>query len=132
MALDVGDSRIGTALSDPMAMLASPSSIITRRDEEKDIGAILQIVREKEVGRIIIGLPYNMDGSLGGQAEKVQGFAATLGRHTDIPIEFWDERLSTWEAKEKLKSAGKTGRKTRYDSAAAALILQCYLDEKPQ
>jgi putative Holliday junction resolvase len=125
----VGDSRIGTALSDPTAMLASPVSIITRTDEVKDISAILQIIREKEVGRIIIGLPYNMDGSLGGQAEKVQGFAAALRRHTDIPIEFRDERLSTWEAKEKLKSAGKTGRKTRYDAAAAALILQGYLDE---
>ena len=132
MALDVGDSRIGTALSDPMAILASPSSIITRTDEEKDIHAIIQIVREKEVGRIIVGLPYNMDGSLGSQAEKVQGFAAALRQHTDIPIEFRDERLSTWEAKEKLKSAGKTGRKTRYDSAAAALILQGYLDEKSQ
>ena len=103
-----------------------------RTDEEKDIGAILHIVREKEVGRIIIGLPYNMDGSLGSQAEKVQGFATALGQHTGVPIEFRDERLSTWEAKEKLKSAGKTGRKTRYDSAAAALILQGYLDEKSQ
>lgn len=128
----MGDSRIGTALSDPTAMLASPVSIVTRTDEEEDIRAILQIVREKEVGRIIIGLPYNMDGSLGSQAEKVQGFAAVLRRHTNIPIEFRDERLSTWEAKEKLKSAGKNGRKTRYDAAAAALILQGYLDEKSQ
>jgi len=110
-------------------MLASPASIISRTDEEKDMQAVLEIVREKEVGRIIIGLPYNMDGSLGSQAEKVQGFVAVLTRHTDIPIEFRDERLSTWEAKEKLKSAGKSDRKTRYDAAAAALILQAYLDE---
>ena len=110
-------------------MLASPASIISRTEEEKVIPAVLEIIREKEVERIIIGLPYNMDGSLGSQAEKVQGFAAVLGRHTDIPIEFRDERLSTWEAKEKLKSAGKQERKTRYDAAAAALILQGYLDE---
>ena len=125
----MGDSRIGTAISDPTSMLASPFSIISRTDEESDVRSIMQIVREKEVKRIIVGLPYNMDGSLGNQAEKVQGFAAALGRHTEVPIEFRDERLSTWEAKERLKSARKKGRKTRYDAAAAALILQGYLDE---
>ena len=110
-------------------MLASPASIITRTDEEEDVKTILQIAREKDVARIIVGLPYNMNGSLGTQAEKVQDFAEALRQHTDIPIEFRDERLSTWEAKEKLKSAGKTSRKSRYDAAAAALILQGYLDE---
>lgn len=89
----------------------------------------MEIAREKDVARIIIGLPYNMNGSLGPQAEKVQAFAAVLGRHTNIPIEFRDERLSTWEAQEKIRSTRKTGRKTRYDAAAAALILQGYLDE---
>ena len=112
-----------------MAILASPVSIITRTDEEEDVKAILDIIREKDVARIIIGLPYNMNGSLGTQAEKVQSFADTLRQSTDVPIEFRDERLSTWEAQEKLKSTGKTGRKTRYDAAAAALVLQDYLDE---
>jgi putative Holliday junction resolvase len=110
-------------------MLASPVSIISRQEEEKDIRAVLDIVRDKDVGRIIIGLPYNMDGSLGNQAEKVRQFAKALGRHTDIPIEFRDEKLSTWEAKEKLRGTGKTDAKTRYDAAAAAVILQGYLDE---
>ena len=112
-----------------MGVLASPASIISRTDEEKDIWTILEIIREKEVERVIVGLPYNMNGSLGSQAEKVQGFTAMLARHTDIPIEFRDERLSTWEAKEKLKSKGKADKKTTYDAAAAALILQGYLDE---
>jgi putative Holliday junction resolvase len=111
-------------------MLASPLSIISRTDEDEDVKVVLGIVREREVERIVVGLPYNMDGSLGSQAEKVQGFAAALGRHTDISIEFRDERLSTWEAKEKLKSAGKRGTRRRYDAAAAALILQGYLDER--
>lgn len=118
------------ALSDPTGMLASPLSIITRTGEDRDIRAILDIVREREVGRIVIGLPYNMDGSLGSQARKVQDFAGLLGRHTDVPIEFRDERLTTWEAREKLKSAGRKGIRTRYDAAAAALILQGYLDER--
>lgn len=126
----MGDSRIGLAMSDPLEILASPMTIISRSVEEEDIGTILNIVKENGVERIIIGLPFNMNGSLGGQAEKVQNFAAALGARTGIPIEFRDERLSTVEAKEKLRSSRKTGRNTRYDAAAAALILQGYLDEK--
>ena len=76
-----------------------------------------------------MGLPYNMNGSLGGQAEKVQAFAAVLRGSIDIPIEFRDERLSTVEAKDLLQSVRKTNRKTRYDAAAAAIILQSYLDD---
>ena len=128
--MDVGDSRIGLAMSDQLEILASPMTIISRSVEEEDIGVILNIVRENGIELIVIGLPFNMDGSLGGQAEKVQKFAAALGTRTGIPIEFMDERLSTVEAKEKLRSSRKTDRNTRYDAAAAALILQGYLDEK--
>jgi putative Holliday junction resolvase len=130
LGLDIGDKRIGLALSDPMEILASPVTIINREEDEKDIRAVINIVRENAVELIIVGLPYNMDGSLGYQAEKVQDFVSALGRYTNIPIEFRDERLTTWEAREKLQSAGRTDRKTRYDAAAAALILQSYLDEK--
>jgi putative Holliday junction resolvase len=129
MGLDVGDSRIGTALSDPLGMLASPASIISRTEEEKDVLAVLDIVRDKKVERIIVGLPYNMDGSLGSQARKVKKFVEVLRGHTDVPIEFRDERLSTWDARERLRSTKKTSDKIRYDAAAAALILQGYLDE---
>ena len=76
-----------------------------------------------------MGLPFNMDGSLGKQAEKVQDFTRALRRHTDTPVDFRDERLSTVEAKDLLRSVRKTNRKTRYDAAAAALILQSYLDD---
>ena len=128
MGVDFGDSRIGVALSDPLGIMATPLTIITRTEEEEDIGTLIDIIHEKEVGRIIIGLPISMDGTLGEQAEKVKAFAAELGKKIDIPVEFQDERLSTVVAKNLVQEARKTDRKTRYDAAAAALILQSYLD----
>jgi putative Holliday junction resolvase len=128
MALDVGDSRIGVALSDPLGIMASPLTIITRRDIEKDIEAILSIVRERDVTDIIVGLPLSMDGSQGVQAEKTRDFAAALARRTEVPLHFQDERLSTVEAARLFRQAGKSGPGTRYDAAAAAVILQSYLD----
>ena len=129
MGIDYGDSRIGVALSDPMGIMATPLTIISRTMEDKDIIELLDIAADKDVGRIIIGLPISMDGSLGQQAEKVKAFATELARNTGIPIEFKDERLSTVIAKDLVQKARKTDRKTRYDSAAAALILQSYLDD---
>jgi putative holliday junction resolvase len=129
MGLDVGDSRIGVALSDPLGILASPLTIVTRGDIEADIPAILAIARQHDVGSIVIGLPRNMDGSEGGQVTKVRGFADGLKQRTDLPIILQDERLSTVEAMRLFKESGKTGRGTRYDAAAAAVILQSYLDD---
>jgi len=129
LGLDVGDARIGLALSDPLGILASPLKIITRKNSPADVAAIVDIARKNDVGLIIVGLPYSMDGTLGSQAEKVQEFARELGRSTDIPIEFRDERLSTVLARRILQNSRKTGRGTRYDAAAAALILQGYLDD---
>jgi putative Holliday junction resolvase len=128
MGVDFGESRIGIALSDPLGIMATPLTIITRTDEAKDIDTIADIIHENRVGRLVMGLPLSMDGSLGRQAEKVRDFAAELGKKTDIPIEFQDERLSTVAAKNLMREAKKTDRKTRYDAAAAALILQGYLD----
>ncbi len=124
----MGDSRIGVALSDPLGIMASPLTIISRTDEEADIEAIIAIARQNEVARIIIGLPLSMDGSLGKQANKVKEFAAELSCQIDIPIEFKDERLTTVLAKRIVRNVRKTSRETRYDAAAAALILQSYLD----
>jgi putative Holliday junction resolvase len=112
--------------------MASPLTIISRQDSEADVAAVMDIVGKKDVGRIIIGLPLSMDGSLGQQAEKVRDFAAELCRHTDLPVEFKDERLSTVVAKRIIQRVRKTNRGTRYDSAAAALILQGYLDDASQ
>ena len=129
MGLDIGDSRIGVALSDPMGILASPMAIVARTEEAKDIQDIIDIATKNEADRIIVGMPFNMNGSLGRQAEKVQRFTESLREQTDIPIEYRDERLSTVEAKDKMQSVRKAGRKIRYDAVAAALILQSYLDE---
>ncbi|MFC1901574.1 Holliday junction resolvase RuvX [Chloroflexota bacterium] len=128
VGLDVGDSRIGVALSDPLGILASPLTIINRTEEQADIEALADIVRRNEVGRIIIGLPLSMDGSMSWQAEKTKAFALALGGRVEVPVEFRDERLTTVSAKRLVREARKTGRGTRYDAAAAAIILQGYLD----
>lgn len=129
LGLDIGDSRIGVALSDPLGILASPLTIINRDDEQVAIAEIVDIICQNEVGRVIAGLPLNMDGSQGVQAEKTISFVAALRCHIEVPVEFRDERLSTVSARELVREARKTNRKTRYDAAAAALILQGYLDE---
>ncbi len=129
MALDVGDARIGLALSDPLGIIATPLTIIERQNVEADLKAIVDIADKNNVVRIIVGLPFSMNGSLGIQAEKVRGFAEELRRRTDIPLLYQDERLSTVAAKRILQRTRKTNRATRYDAAAAALILQGYLDD---
>lgn|GEM_PF-1822979 len=94
-----------------------------------DFQTIIDIARKNDVARIIAGLPYSMDGSLGTQAEKVRDFITELCQHTDIPVEYRDERLSTVLAKRIVQEVRKTNRDTKYDAAAAALILQGYLDD---
>ena len=131
LGLDVGDKRIGVALSDPGGILASPSTIINRSDDRLDIEAIINIVSQNQVEQIIVGLPRSMDGSLGKQAEKVEAFVQELCNHTEIPVQFRDERLTTVSAKRLMQAVHtKKGRKKAPDDAiAAALILQGYLDE---
>lgn len=129
MGIDFGDSRIGIALSDPLGIMATPYTIITRTEEEKDIAAIIDIIQQNGVGNVVIGLPISMNGTLGMQAEKVKAFATELGKKIDIPVEFRDERLSTVVARNLVRESRKTDRKTRYDAVAAALILQSYIDD---
>ena len=130
MGLDIGDKRIGVALSDPGGVLASPLTIIERKDAELDIRAITDIVDQHQVGQIVVGFPRSMDGSTGGQAEKTKDFIQRLSSHTDVPIEFRDERLTTVSARRLKRAVGtrKTHHKVRYDAMAAAIILQDYLD----
>ncbi len=116
------------ALSDPQGILASPLTIIDCRNDRADIEAIIEIVNQNQVGQIIVGLPLSMDGSIGKQAEKVKTFTQELCTHTEVPVEFRDERLSTVSAKRLMRTVKKT-EKTRHDAVAAALILQGYLDE---
>ncbi|HEY92675.1 MAG TPA: Holliday junction resolvase RuvX [Dehalococcoidia bacterium] len=131
MSLDVGDKRIGVALSDPQGILASPFTIINRSDETEDVEAITNIINQHQVQQVIVGLPLSMDGSLGKQAEKVKAFTQKLCNFTEVNIEFRDERLSTVSAKRLMQGVNtkKSKKKTRHDAIAAALILQGYLDE---
>ena len=128
MGLDVGDKRIGVALSDPEGILASPHTIIYRNDTKVAIQDIIKIINENQVGHVIVGLPLAMDGSISRQAEKVTAFTEELSSYTETPIDFRDERLSTVSAKRMMQEVRKVGR-ARHDAIAAALILQIYLDE---
>ena len=132
LGLDIGDKRIGVALSDSEGILASPFTVINRTDESRDIEAIIDIINQRQVGRVIVGLPRSMNGSLGKQADKVKEFTQKLCSYTQVPLEYRDERLTTVLA-ERLARAVKT-KKTRervgHDAQAAAIILQGYLDEE--
>ena len=132
LGLDIGDRRIGVALSDPEGILASPLTIINCKDDVADVEAITDIISQQQVRKVIVGLPRSMDGSLGKQAEKVKAFTQKLCSHTEASVEFRDERLTTVSAKRLMRGAHtkKTKSKARYDAIAAALILQGYLDEE--
>ncbi len=131
LGLDIGDKRIGVALSDPSGILASPLTIIECTETKADIDAILAIVKEREVDKIIAGLPRSLNGTIGPQADKVTLFVEELNRHTSVPVLFRDERLSTVSAR-RLMRENQTKRnreKVRDDAVAAAIILQSFLDE---
>lgn len=116
------------ALSDPQSILASPLTIIEREGGPADIEAIVELARQNQVERIIVGLPLSMNGTVGQQAEKVKTFTQELSSHTEIPIEFRDERLSTVSVKLMMRDV-KKDRRIKHDAMAAAFILQSYLDE---
>lgn len=119
------------ALSDPQGILATPLTIVERRDDETDVAAIADLVAQREAGRVIVGLPRMMDGSLGIQAGKVQGFTDQLIHRLPVPVEFRDERLTTVSAQRIMRerTTRKPKQKARDDAIAAAILLQSYLDE---
>ena len=128
--LDLGEKTIGVAVSDRLLSVASPLSTIRRTKFTVDAAALLDIVAKREIGGIILGLPLNMDGSEGKRCQSTRAFARNLSRLTDLPIGFWDERLSTVAAERALLEAD-TSRKRRsevIDHVAAGYILQGALD----
>jgi putative Holliday junction resolvase len=129
LGLDIGERRIGVALSDPDGILASPLTIINRTDESLDIEAIIDVVKSKDAGRVIVGLPYSLDGSLGEQAENVKAFSQKLASRLQVPVEYRDERLTTVMAERLGRAGGKKAKRKADDAQAAAIILQGYLDE---
>ena len=130
LAIDYGDKRTGLAICDHAEIIASPLTVIQGQKELPK--KIADIVETENVEAIVLGLPLNMDGSTGPQAELVFKFTDQLKAHLDIPIHFQDERLSSFSAKEKLSQTEFTRKKKkkRLDAIAAAEILQAFLDSK--
>lgn len=128
LGIDHGDARIGIALSDETAFLASSLCVMNSNKNAPD--AIAGLVGEHAVEKIVIGLPRNMDGSCGPAVDKVRAFVKKLEQKTDVPIVEWDERLSTVSAHNALREAGLDGKKRKgvVDKIAAQIILQNFLD----
>jgi putative holliday junction resolvase len=130
LGLDVGTKTIGLALSDVMRQIASPLETIRRTKFKADAARLLALAKEHGAGGLVIGLPVNLDGSEGPRAQSSRAFARNLGQLTDLPMSFWDERLSTAAVERALLEAD-TSRKRRaelIDKLAAAYILQSALD----
>ena len=132
LALDVGERRIGLALSDPTGLLASPVDALELDDGEPAPEQAARRASEYEIGEIVVGMPYSMSGERGRQAGRVAAFARELAALVDVPVTTVDERLSTAQAERMLRGQGvETSRERgRLDSAAAAVILQGYLDSR--
>ncbi len=131
LGLDVGDVRIGVAVSDVLGSGAHPLCTLTRTNRQRDIIAIGDLVSIHEVERIVIGLPISLDGTIGTQAEKVQKFGARLSEGLDVPVEFLDERFTTAEAEDILDTLemNPKERKKIIDQVSAVIILDEYLRE---
>ena len=133
MALDVGDRRVGVAISDLTQVLARSLTSIRRGTPQDDCAAVSRWVEEHEVEKVVVGHPRSLDGTIGEQARKVECYAEGLAKTLGVPVILWDERLSTVSAERLMREAGHTGRKhrARVDAVAAAVILQDYLDSRP-
>ncbi len=134
LALDVGDKRIGVAVSDSSGMLVTPVETVHRKNIKLDVARIAKLAEQHNAAAVVVGLPKNMDGTEGEQAAKVRSFAKKLTRETGLTAHFEDERLSTFTAIERLVERGiKTGtNRDLVDMEAAAIILQSFLDRQPK
>ncbi|WP_126427883.1 Holliday junction resolvase RuvX [Brevibacillus marinus] len=132
LGLDVGERTIGVAVSDEMGWTAQGLVTIQRQSPEADYARLLQLIEQYQVKEIVVGLPRNMNGTIGPRGESCQRFARQLAERTALPVRLWDERLTTMAA-EKMLIAADVSRKKRkrvIDKMAAVLILQGYLDAK--
>jgi putative holliday junction resolvase len=132
LGLDVGRKRIGIAGCDGTGLIATGLTTLERRSFQQDVEAIRQIVLERQVQILVVGLPYNMDGSIGFQAKQVQKFANRLGQALGLPIEYVDERLTSFQAEQLMQAANQSPSRNKalIDRKAAAIILQQWLDEQ--
>jgi putative Holliday junction resolvase len=132
MGLDFGAKTVGVAISDPLMLTAQGLTTIRRERESKQRQTLAQIegiIREYGVEKIVLGLPYNMDGTLGERAEKTLAFKESLERRSGLPVVLWDERLTTHEARQTMSEAGASAKKRKdyVDMMAAVLILREYM-----
>ena len=130
MGIDYGDSRTGVAISDLLCSIVGSTYVIRSRNTDKALEDILQLVRENNVGQIVVGLPKNMDGTEGPRAALCREFAKKLESLTGLPVAMWDERRTTVEAHNILSQHNYHGKKRKetVDAVAASLILSGYLD----
>lgn len=130
MGIDYGEKRFGIALSDPLGITAQGLPTIERTSIQEDIKKIINIIQEKEVQEIVVGLPKHLNNTLGDKAKEVLYFIDTLKKHINIPIKTFDERFSTVRANRAMLEGdlSRKKRKERVDMIAAQLILQGYLD----
>lgn len=134
MGLDVGDKRIGIALSDEGGVIASPEETLYREGLTRDIDRLVEMASNAGVGEILVGMPVSMDGTHGPQAQKVMKFIHALSDKADIPVVPWDERLTTVAAERVLLNGDVSRKRRRHviDKVAAAYMLQGYLDFQSQ
>jgi len=132
-ALDLGRRRIGVAVTDAASMGAHPLGIVERRTLKDDLEAITAMIRDRRVSTIVVGLPLNMDGSEGPAALSARKFAAHLTDALGVSVEMFDERLTSFEARDRLADmpAGKGARKTGLDALAAVVILEGWMQAHP-
>jgi putative holliday junction resolvase len=132
VGLDVGSRTIGVAVSDELGLLAHPRKTLARKGTKGDVATVRALVAAEEATRVIVGLPFTLDGKIGPRAQRVQVFIDALRDGWEVPVEPWDERYSTIEAARGLDEAGVYGDRRRevIDAAAAAVILQGWLDAR--
>ena len=130
LGIDHGTRRIGLALSDPMEIIAQPLEYVPAEPAAAALERLCAIVKDQEVSRVVVGMPRNMDGSFGPAADQVREFVRVLREVMTVPVETWDERLTTAQAQRSLIQAGvrRRARKEKVDRLAAAILLQSYLD----
>jgi len=129
MGLDVGDRRIGVAVSDPLGLTAQPVMTLVRTNRRQDLKSLQRLIRRYDCAEIVVGNPLYMSGDQSPQAAKAQAFAQMLREETGLPVHLWDERLTTTEAHRHLHAAGRPGseHKAVVDQVAAVLILEGWL-----
>ena len=130
LALDLGEKRIGVAVSDPTRTIAKSLTVLNRKSRKEDYERIAQLIAEQQANLLVVGLPIPLNGVEGEKAAWARNYTAELQQHITIPVEFWDEAMTTVQAYDSMRQRGKRAKqaKSRIDAVAAAFILQSYLD----